>query len=137
MEIPRGNTREDNKARRQIIKDFYATWIAKNPEKKVWNKSLKAFICVKFRSSNETIGRASISFESTREVLRLTEILSEAKLVKRMPPKKDDVAQKPYSEILIMQHKAALLIVGKQRTTNEYVQYCISAKNKSRLGSDF
>ena len=28
MEIPRGNCRDDNKARKQIIKDFYASWIA-------------------------------------------------------------------------------------------------------------
>ena len=32
MEIPRGNSREDIKARKQIIKDFYATWIAEHPE---------------------------------------------------------------------------------------------------------
>ena len=37
MEIPLGNSREDNKARKQIIKDFYASWIAEHPEKKVWN----------------------------------------------------------------------------------------------------
>jgi hypothetical protein len=47
MEIPRGNSREDIKARRQIIKDFYANWIAEHPEKKVYNKSLKADIHVK------------------------------------------------------------------------------------------
>ncbi len=62
------------------------------------------------------------------EVFRLSEILSEAKLVKRMPPKKDDENQKPYSEILIMKYKGAMLVVGKQKTTSEYVQYCISAK---------
>ncbi len=45
-----------------------------------------------------------------------------------MPPKKDDENQKPYSEILIMKHKGAMLVVGKQKTTREYVQYCISAK---------
>ena len=37
MEIPQGTSREDNKARKQIIKNFYASWIAANPEKKVWN----------------------------------------------------------------------------------------------------
>lgn len=130
MEIPRGNSREDNKARKQIIKDFYASWIAAHPEKKVWNKDLNAYICVKFRSSNETAGRASISFESTNEVLRLSEILAGAKLVKKMPPKKGDKSQKPYSEILIMKQQGAILVVGKQKTKNDYVQYCISAKKK-------
>ena len=133
MEIPQGNSREDNKARKQIIKDFYASWIAEHPEKKVWNKSLNEYIYVKFRSTNETAGRASISFESTREVLRMSEILSNAEFVKSMPPKKEDKSQKPYSDILIMRHKGALLVVGRQKTTNEYVQYCISAKKEKPL----
>ena len=128
MEIPKGNSREDNKTRKQIIKDFYASWIADHPDKKVWNIDLQAYIHVKFRSTNETAGQASKSYESTREVLRLSEILSKARYVKTMPPKKDDENQKPYSEILIMKHQVATLIVGKQKTTNEYVQYCISAK---------
>jgi hypothetical protein len=128
MEIPQGNSREDNKARKQIIKDFYASWIAEHPEKRVWNKDLHAFIYVKFQSSNETAGRASVSYESTCEVLRLSEILSDAKLIKTMPPKKDDANQKPYSEILIMRQRGAMLVVGYQKTKNEYVQYCISAK---------
>lgn len=128
MEIPRGNSREENKARKQIIKDFYASWIAEHPDKKIWNNSLKAYIFVKFRSINETAGRASISYKSTCEVLRLSEILSESRLVKRLPPKKNDDNQKPYSEIFILRYRDAVLVVGKQKSTNEYVQYCISAK---------
>ena len=56
-----------------------------------------------------------------------------------MSPKRDSENQKPYSEILIMRGKGVTLVVGKQETTGEYVQYCITAKgkNKSRLGSDF
>ncbi len=128
MEIPQGNSREDNKARKQIIKDFYASWIAEHPDKKVWNIDLNAYIHVKFSSINETAGQASKSYKSTREVLKLTEILSKAKLMKTMSPKKDDENQKPYSEILIMKHRRVKLIVGKQKTKKEYVQYCISAK---------
>ena len=56
MEIPRGNGREDIKARKQIIKDFYANWISEHPDKMIWNKSLKAFIHVKYLSINETAG---------------------------------------------------------------------------------
>ena len=56
MEIPRGNSRDEIKTRRQIIKDFYANWIAQHPDKKVWNRSLNAFIHVKFQSINETVG---------------------------------------------------------------------------------
>ena len=127
MEIPSGNSREDNKARKQIIKDYYAQWISMNPDKKVWNHSLKAFVHVKFRSINETSGQASISQESTKEVFRLTEILANASLIKSLSPKRNDENQRPYSEILIMRHKSAMLVVGKQKTTGEYVQYCITA----------
>ena len=128
--IPRGNSREDNKARKRIIKDYYAKWIAKHPDKKVWNNALHAFIFVKFRSINETSGQASLSYESTLEVFRMTEILANATLVKSMPPKRNNENQKPYSEILIMHQETAVLVVGKQNTTGEYVQYCISARHK-------
>ena len=126
MDIPRGNNREDNRTRRQIIKDFYAGWNAGHPDKKVWNRALKAYIHVKFKSINETSGQASMSYESTREVFRLSEILAEATLVKVMPPKRGDNNQRVYSKILIMRQKTAMLVVGRQRTTGEYVQYCIS-----------
>ena len=63
MEIPQGNSREDNKAWKQIIKDYYASWIANHPDKKVWNKSLKRFIHIKGQSINETAGHASLSYE--------------------------------------------------------------------------
>ena len=70
------------KALRQIIKDFYAQWIAAHPEKRVWNKSLKAYIYVKFQSINESLGHAPVSYESTKAVLNLTDLLSMAVKVK-------------------------------------------------------
>ena len=130
MEIPKGRSREDIKARKQLIKDYYAKWNAEHPDKKVWNKSLHAYIHVKFRSINETSGRASTSYESTLEVFRMTEIMAKATLVKRVPAKRNDENQKPFSEILIMHYETAMLAVGKQRTTGEYVQYCISSRIK-------
>lgn len=50
--IPRGFTKEKIKVREKIIKDFYATWCAENPEKKVWNNDLGDYINVKFLSIN-------------------------------------------------------------------------------------
>lgn len=47
MDIPKGKTRPEIKAREQIIKEFYARWIAKHPSKSVWNESLKAYIMIK------------------------------------------------------------------------------------------
>ena len=47
MNIPQGNSREEVKMRDQIIKDFYAGWIAEHPEKKMWNDDLQDYILVK------------------------------------------------------------------------------------------
>ena len=58
QDIPVGRTKEDIKAREQIIKDFYAQWIAEHPDKKVFNITLGKHICVKFLSINETYEKA-------------------------------------------------------------------------------
>lgn len=126
MEIPRGSSREDIKARKQIIKDFYAAWIAQHPEKKVWNKSLKAYVYVKFQSINETVGHASGTYESTVAIMRLTEILENAKVEFSKPKKQGDKNKKMFSKILILTHGSIKLTVGKQKNTGEYIQYCIT-----------
>ena len=128
MEIPRGNSREDIKARKQIISDFYAKWIAEHPEKKIWNKSLQSFIHVKYQSINETRGHASVSFESTCAVFQLTEVMRKAVVTKKKATKKNDKNQKAYDEMLILYHKGIRLLVGHQASTDEYVQYCITIK---------
>ena len=128
MEIPRGNSREDIKARKQIIKDFYAAWIAEHPDKKVYNKSLKAYIHVKFQSINETVGHAAISLESTMAIMHLTEILTKATISEKLPIKYNDKNQKPYSKMFLMRWKSYRLIVGFQKTTGEYVQYYVGSQ---------
>lgn len=127
IEIPRGNSREEIKTRRQIIKDFYAKWIAEHPEKRVWNSSLKAFIHVKFASINETCGHAALSYESTAAVFQLTSILSNARTAEKWKTKFNDKNQKPFSKLLLMRWKSYRLIVGLQKTTGEYVQYYVGS----------
>ena len=133
MKIPRGNSREDAKTRKQIIGDIYSNWISKHPDKKVWNGSLGAYIHIKYQSQNETKGQASVSYESTCAVLRLTEILLNAIVVKRKPAKTNDKNQRPYDEMVFLYYKGIRLLVGHQKSTDEYVQYCITAK-KASLG---
>ena len=128
MEVPKGTSREDIKLRRQIIKDFYASWCAGHPDKKVWNQSLKAYIHVKFQSINETAGQASISYESTCAVLRLTEILENAVFAKTKPAKPNDKNQRAFDQLVFLYHDGIRLLAGHQKSTGEYVQYCITAK---------
>ena len=60
-----GDAKEDKKQRKQFIIDFYAKWIMVNPTKRLFNKSLKSFIEVRFLSSEETSGHASTTYKST------------------------------------------------------------------------
>ena len=125
--IPQGNTPLDNKIRKKIIGDFYASWIAENPDKTVWNNSLHAYIHVKGQSINETKGHAAISYKSTSAVFHLTEILQNAAVVEKWAPKHDDKNQKPYSQMYLKRWKSYRLIVGFQKSKGEYVQYYVGS----------
>ena len=80
-EIPQGRTKEEIQHREKYIKDFYANWNAANPEKRIYNAHLQAFIYVKFLSIQETAEKAARSYKSTLAVTYLTEILELAKVV--------------------------------------------------------
>ena len=128
IKIPKGTGPEDLKARKKIIADYYAQWCAEHPDKKVWNKSLNAYIHVKYQSLNETKGQASVSYESTKAVLRLSEILDKAVVTTIKPAKKNDKNQRAFDQMVFMYYNGIRLLVGHQTSTDEFVQYCITAK---------
>ena len=127
MEIPQGNSREEVKQRDQIIKDFYAGWIAENPEKKMWNDDLQDYILVKYLSITETAEKAARQYESTLAVMRLSELLTKSKKIAEVPPKKGTKNQKPFLKMYIMQLDNIKMTVGLQKSTGDKVQYCITA----------
>ena len=127
MEIPQGNSREEVKLRDLIIKDFYAGWIAENPEKKMWNEDLQDYILVKYLSITETAEKAARQYESTLAVMRLSELLTKSKKVAEVPPKKGTKNQKPFLKMYIMQLDNIKMTVGLQKSTGDKVQYCITA----------
>lgn len=132
MEIPRGNSREDNKARREIIKEYYANWMLEHPDRRVWNTSLKDYIYVKFHSLNEVLGHAPRSYMATTAQMHLTEILSDAFLETIRPPKYGDNNQKRYSRMVFLKWKSCRVLVGKRKTTGEYELYYISGGQKNK-----
>ena len=132
MEIPQGTSPEDLKVRKKIIADFYAHWCAEHPDKIVWNESLNAYIHVKYQSLNETKVQASVSYESTKAVLRLSEIMEKAVVAQLKPAKKNDQNQKAYDQMIFMYHDGIRLLVGHQTSKDEYVQYCITAPKKTK-----
>lgn len=125
-EIPLGHTKEDIKVREKLIKDFYANWIAEHPDKMVWNKGLSEYIHIKFLSINETYEKASRSYESTLAVFQLTEILENATLLSTKPAKRNTKNQRQFEVLLMMQYNNIKLTVGRQRSNQELVQYCIT-----------
>ena len=131
--IATGATKEDKKQRKRFIMDFYKMWETENPQKQIFNKSLKDFVNVKHISVKETTGQASHRYISTLAITFLTEILENA-VQKGTPqnpnPQKDN--QKGFEKIIIMEYnKTELgtikLTVGVKRGTKEKVQYCITA----------
>lgn len=130
--VPMGRSRDDIKKREKLIKEFYAQWISVHPDKKVWNKKLNSYILVKFTSINETYSKAARTYESTKAVFRLTEILENAELVSQQAPKPHNKNQKPFSRMLIMIYEGIKLTVGYQRKTSENVQYSITAPNNEK-----
>lgn len=130
--VPMGRSKEEIKMREKLIKEFYAQWISAHPDKKVWNKNLNSYILVKFASINETYSKAARTYESTKAVFRLTEILENAELTSQQAPKPHNKNQKPFSRMLIMNYEGIKLTVGYQRKTSENVQYSITAPNNEK-----
>ena len=126
QDIPAGRTKEEIKAREQIIKEFYAQWIAEHPDKKILNVALGKYICVKFLSINETYEKAARNYESTLAVFRLTKILQNATLIEELPAKRNTRNQKQFEKLLVMQYEDIKLTVGLQRSNQDLVQYCIT-----------
>lgn len=92
--------------------------------------TLNDYILVKYISINETYEKTSRTYESTKAVFRLTEILENAILVSEQPSKNNNKNQKSFSKILIMAHEKIKLTVGFQTKTSENVQYCITVPQR-------
>jgi hypothetical protein len=131
--IATGDTTEDKKQRKRFIMDFYKKWETANPQKQVFNKSLKEFINIRFVSVDETVGHASYKYLSTLAVMFLTEILEKAK--QKGAPKNANPAkknQKGFEKIITMEYPKETigtikLTVGVKRGTKEKIQYCVTA----------
>jgi sulfatase maturation enzyme AslB (radical SAM superfamily) len=134
-----GSTTDDKKQRKQFIIEFYGQWIKANPEKRLYNNSLKAFIEVRFLSVEETAGHASTTYKSTVAVTFLSEIVENALVQKDKMgntiaelPKPNVKNQSRFSKLFIMEYEKAdfgkiKLTVGELRGSGQKIQYCITA----------
>jgi len=134
-----GDVKEDKKQRKQFIIDFYKKWIIANPTKHIYNKSLEAYIFVRFLSLEETTGHASSNYKSTVAVTFLSEIMENATATKDERgniiaeiPKPNVKNQSRFSKLFILKYEKACfgkikLTVGELRGSGQKIQYCITA----------
>ena len=135
MDIPTGNTSEDLKQRKDIISQLYRQWTNSNPDKKVFNPSLKGDVNIRYVSITETLRHAAKSFLSTLSLFYLDTILRTAVVVgKPKPPKKGVANQKPFKYLLethcpLQGIGVVKMMVGVKRS-GEMILYCITVIDK-------
>ena len=130
--IPEGNTLDNIKQRKLIIRNFYREWKEKNPSQRKFNLSLKEYINIRMVSIVETSEHAAKNYLSTLAVLQLDAILVGAKKVSIKKTKTNNKNQQPFEKIMIMEYDmvgigTVKMTVGVRRRTQEKVQYCITA----------
>ena len=131
MKVPTGNTKEDIKERKNIIIRFYQEWKSKNPSQKRYNLNLQDYINIRNISMVETSAHASKNYLSTLAVLQSDAILTNAKKIK-IENAKANKNQKPFNKVIMMECLlpaigTVRLVVGIKRSSQEKVQYCITA----------
>ena len=130
--IPFEDGKEAMKQRQEIISQVYRKWTEENPDKRVYNRSLKDYINIRYLSITETMRHASKTYTSTLALLQLDTILRYSVVYgKPKPPKKGVANQKIFSYMLEMHYELigiglVKMMVGVKRT-GEKMQYCITA----------
>lgn len=135
MNIPTGNNNEELKQRKDIISQLYRQWTDSNPDKKVFNPSLKGDVNNRFVSITETMRHAAKTYRSTLALFYLDRILRNAVIVgKPKPPKKGVANQKPFKYLLethCLLHGIGMakMMVGVKRS-GEMILYCITVMDQ-------
>lgn len=138
--IPMGDTTEDQRARRKLIKDSYREWGRLHPDGKMFNQSLNDDIYIKFISVDETSAHASLHYLSTLAVLQLDAILSCARYRGIAQIKTGNKNQAQFEKMILMSYDCVgvgrvKLTVGVKRGSKQKIQYCITAMDVEKQSS--
>ena len=130
--IPMGTSKKDLNLRTEVISQVYRKWTEENPNKRVYNRSLKDYINIRYLSINETMRHAAKTYSSTLALLQLDTILRYSVVYgKPRPPKKGVANQKVFAYMLEMHYELIGIGIVKMmvgvKQTGEKVQYCITA----------
>jgi hypothetical protein len=134
--IPKGNEKEDLKARETVIWAMLGKWLSQNPLKRKKNIDLQDFIYLRFDGMQETVNKAARNFKSTMAIYSLDYILENA--VKSSTDLPKSKRQSKFAEMLIMYantndyipyfEKIKMLVgVTKQKKDARKIQYSITA----------
>lgn len=130
MDIPRGNSKADIKAREKIISDVYRQWYNAHPDRRAYNYNLKAYINVRYLSVTETVEKAARTYLSTLAVLQLDTILAQSKKYGPAQTPKHNSNQKGFVKMIVMRYNMIGVGIVKMtvglKQSGEYVQYCIT-----------
>ncbi|MCQ2318480.1 MAG: hypothetical protein MJZ90_06130 [Bacteroidales bacterium] len=131
-DIPKGNSRDDIKAREKVIDTVFREWHKEHPSGKVYNADLKDYIKVIHISLVEAIEHSAKSYLSTLAAIQIDVVLRSAVCVgKPGPIKQNDANQRKFIKMQVM--KCKLVGIGKVKLTvgirksKEKIQYCITA----------
>lgn len=132
MDIPRGNSKDDLECRKEIVSQLYRQWTIENPDKRIYNHSIKGFINVRFLSITETMRHAAKTYASTCALLHLDTVLRDAVVYgKPKPTKKGVKNQKVFTKMIEMRCEIREIGVVKMmvgvKPSGEMIQYCITA----------
>lgn len=129
--IPMGDSIEEIEQRETIILNFFETWSASNPERKVYNERLGEYIYIRAISIIEAKEHSAKSYKSTRAIMIIDEILKNASPIRRVPKKTGNKNQKQFEYMLVMVYKhpeigTIKLTVGV-RQNSQKIQYGLTA----------
>lgn len=130
--IPMGTSHEEVVARRQIIHDFIQKWRAEHVDNPcIFNEELKDYVKINQLFLLESVAHAASRYLSTKAVLRMEDVIKEARLIGSSKKKDGDKNQKPFHHMLVMIYRNEELgnvkmVVGIRLRTLEKVQYSIT-----------
>lgn len=129
--IPMGHSKVEIKMRRQLIESYLLQWGKDNSERKIFNEALQDYIYVKGISVIEAKEHSAKSYLSTRAVLILGEVLSNAMPVRRTPVKVGNQNQSQFAYMLVMVYRHAeigtiKLTVGV-KSSDQRIEYGITS----------
>ena len=80
--IPMGTSHEEVVARRQIIHDFIQKWRAEHVDNpRIFNEELKDYVKINQLFLLESVAHAAGRYLSTKAILRMEDVIKEAKLI--------------------------------------------------------